>query len=76
MARYTIQPLYLNKSDDEARRITTYYGRFAAPFDVRLSDSDETLLKGKTFISTNYVVIKCILLKFFVQYYDLPCQVY
>jgi hypothetical protein len=49
MARYTIQPLYLNKSDDAATRITSYYGRVSGPFEVRLHSCDRTLLKGKNY---------------------------
>jgi hypothetical protein len=46
MGRYTIQPLYVNISDDEATRMTTYYGRFAAPPDLE-NYFKGTLIKGK-----------------------------
>jgi hypothetical protein len=46
MARYTIQPLYVNMSEDETSRVTTYYGRFVGPSDL-VADSRGTLLKGK-----------------------------
>jgi hypothetical protein len=47
LARYTIQPLSLNMSEDETSRITTSYGRFSGPSNL-MADSKGTLRKGKT----------------------------